>query len=133
MTRTARRLVRGGKASFRSQAEFRAAVLEVLRQDEPLATIGGPRLRRLLIGVPGVKLSVRYAEQHEAPLPAACPVCATELEPIRNRTLSGETIVLGRKCPRCDYWTHALRRVPVRYVFSGGSRAPRANRSPPKG
>lgn len=116
--RAARRVVRGGKATFPSQAAFRAALLEQIRRDEPLAVVGGRRLRRLLIGVPGVRLTVRYTERHDRRPLTQCPVCGSELTPIHNRTLGGETIVLGQRCTRCDYWTHAERRVPVRYIFS---------------
>ncbi|HTT16502.1 MAG TPA: hypothetical protein VMH49_03985 [Thermoplasmata archaeon] len=127
VSRAARRAVRGGRASFGSLAEFRSAVLNSLRRDEPLATVGGERLRRLLVGVGGVRLSVHYTERANAQLPDRCPVCRSELTPIRNRTLTGETIDLGRKCSRCDYWTHAARRVPVRYIISraGGPEKPR--------
>jgi hypothetical protein len=116
--RAARRVVRGGKATFSSQAAFRAALLEHIRRDEPLAVVGGRRLRRLLIGVPGVRMSVHYTERHDRRPLLECPVCGSELTPIHNRTLGGETIVLGQRCTRCDYWTHAERRVPVRYIFS---------------
>ncbi len=116
--RAARRLVRGGKAAFASQSEFRTALLAALRRDEPLATVGGPRLRRLLIGLPGVRLSVRYTERGPGGPLAACPVCGSSLRPIRNQTLAGESIVLGQRCARCDYWTHRARRVPVRYTVS---------------
>ncbi len=51
--RVARRLVRGAKATFTSQAQFRSSLLASLRRDEPLATIGGRRLCRLLLDVPG--------------------------------------------------------------------------------
>ncbi len=121
VARAARRVVRGAKASFRSQSAFRAAVLETLRRDEPLATVGGLRLRRLVLDVPGVRLSVRYRERPGRPVPESCPVCADELRPIRNRTLAGETVVLGKRCVRCDYWTHAVARVPVRYAISQAS------------
>jgi len=130
VTRAARRAVRGGKASFPSLAAFREAVIDALRREEPLAAIGGPRLRRLLVDVPGVKLTVHYTERPDGPLPERCPVCGAELEPIRNRTLTGETIELGRDCPRCSYWTHGARRVPVRYTVSRGEpRAPRPRKA----
>ncbi|HTT44617.1 MAG TPA: hypothetical protein VMH38_01190 [Thermoplasmata archaeon] len=116
--RAARRVVRGGKASFSSQAEFRKALLYQLRRDEPLAVLGGPRLRRLLIDVPGVRMSVRFTERTTSRPLVACPVCASPLAPIHNRTLTGDTVVLGQRCTRCEYWTHATRRVPVRYLFS---------------
>jgi hypothetical protein len=116
--RAARRVVRGGKASFPSQAAFREAVLTYIRRDEPLAAIGGARLRRLLVGVPGVRLTVRYTERPNTTPPTDCPVCRSPLRPIRNQTLTGERIVLGQRCTRCDYWTHGHRRTPVRYLFS---------------
>ncbi len=116
--RAARRLVRGSKAAFGSQVAFRAALLASLRRDEPLATVGGPRLRRLLVGLPGVRLSVHYRERGPAPPLAACPVCGAPLKPIRNQTLAGESVVLGQRCTVCDYWTHRPRRVPVRYLIS---------------
>ena len=110
--------MRGGKAVFPSQSTFRAAVIELLRREEPLATISGARLRRLLLDVPGIRMTVRYSERAGGPVPSRCPVCGSELRPIRNKTLSGESIVLGSRCLRCDYWTHRKRRVPVRYAFT---------------
>ena len=120
IARAARRAVRGGKASFPSLAAFRASVVDELRRDEPLAAVGGRRLRQLLVAVPGVKLTVHYTERADRPLPERCPVCGADLSPIRNRTLTGETVVLGRECTRCAYWTHGTRRVPVRYTVARG-------------
>ena len=118
--RAARRLVRGGKAQFSSQARFRAALLVLLRREEPLAVIGGRRLRRLLVDLPGVRMTVHYTERERATPLTACPVCGSELRPIKNRTLTGDSVVLGQRCTRCDYWTHRTRRVPVRYHISSG-------------
>ncbi len=129
--RAARRVVRGGRASFPSQAAFLDAVVAEVRRDDPRAALGGVRLRRLAVGVPGVRLSVRYAERPGEPAPAACPVCGSGLLPIRNRTLAGDTIELGRRCSRCDYWSHAHRRVPVRYAFSRAGSGNRSKRAPP--
>lgn len=131
--RAARRVVRSGKASFPSLTEFRAALIAQLRRDEPLATIGGARIRRLLVDVPGVRMNVRYTERRDLRPLDQCPVCSSELVPIRNRTLTGDTVTLGQRCRRCEYWTHSVRRVPVRYIFSqagivgrGGRRVERA-------
>ncbi len=121
IARAARAVVRGGKASFPSLTAFRQAVLDGLRHDEPLAAVGALRLRRLLVDVPGVKLTVHYAERPDRPLPTECPVCRGPLVPIRNRTLTGETVVLGQECSRCPYWSHTVPRVPVRYTVARGA------------
>lgn len=122
--RTARRVLRSGRATYPSQASFREAVVAALRRDDPLAVVGGTRLRRLILETPGVRLSVHYTERPEKLPLDSCPVCGSELKPVRNRTLTGDSVVLGQECTRCDYWTHRLRRVPVRYAFSRGG-APR--------
>lgn len=127
--RAARRVVRGSKASFPSQAEFLKALLKQIRREEPLAVLGGPRLRRLLIDVPGVRMTVRFTERYTRRPLVACPVCGSPLSPIHNRTLTGDTVVLGQRCTRCDYWTHAVRRVPVRYLFSEAGIDGRSNRA----
>ena len=126
--RVARRVVRGGKAFFPSQATFRDALLNQMRREEPLATIGGPRLRRLLVGIPGLRIGVHYTERTNPRPLSQCPVCGSPLAPIRNRTLTDETVVLGQRCTRCDYWTHRTRRVPVRYTFSRGGTSARTRR-----
>jgi hypothetical protein len=118
IVRAARRLVRGSKATFRSQNEFRGAVTRYLRAEDPLAVVGGRRLRRLLIGVPGIRVTVHYTEQEDPTPLTECPVCGSALRPIRNMTLGGESVVLGQRCTRCDYWTHRTRRVPTRYRIS---------------
>ncbi len=119
--RAARRVLRGGRATYPSQAAFRAAVLDVLRRDDPLAGVSGTRLRRLAMETPGVRLSVHYTERPGSDALAACPVCGSELRPIRNRTLTGDSVVIGQQCSRCRYWTHHPRRVPTRYIFARGT------------
>ena len=105
------------RSAFPSQASLRIAVLREIRRDEPRAGLGGLRLRRLLIGTPGIGVRVRYAERPSVGPLTACPVCGSPLREIPNRTLAGERIVLGQRCTRCDYWTHQKHRVPVRYTF----------------
>ena len=110
------RLLTLGVGRYSSQAAFLRAFRPALRAEDPTMRIAGPRLRSLLIGTPGVRLLVRYTERPEAPSRPDCPVCGEQLVPIRNRTLTGGVVDLGRRCPRCRYWTHRHRRVPVRYA-----------------
>lgn len=80
--------------------------------------ISGRRLRRLLIDLPGVRMTVRYKEREPSGTLTSCPVCGSPLKPIHNQTLTGDSVILGQRCTRCDYWTHRARRVPVRYLIS---------------
>jgi DNA-directed RNA polymerase subunit RPC12/RpoP len=109
-------IAKGGRA-FPSQAALRRALLPVLRRKDPLFALGGRRMRTLLVESPGLHLRVRYAERETRSPLSRCPVCGGALATIRNRTLFDDEVTLGYRCPRCGYWTHLKRRVPVRYVF----------------
>lgn len=118
-------LVRKGRGPFASQGELVRAVRRRLRADDPLAAVGGPRLRRILITTEGIRVDVEYAEREVSGPLESCPVCGSEVVPIRNRTLDDAAVTLGYRCPACGYWTHRKRRVPVRYTFRAAPDGPR--------
>jgi len=111
------RLLVLGIGHYDSQAAFLRAFRPALRAENPAMRISGPRLRSLLVDTPGVRLLVRFSERTDEAPPASCPVCGGPLGPIRNRTLTGEVVALGLRCPKCGYWMHRRRRVPVRYTI----------------
>lgn len=114
---SARRALRRGIRRFPSQNAFRRAMLARLKAEDPLFALGPRRLRALLVDAPGVRLEVRYAERTTRSPLTRCPVCSSDLRPLKNRTLWDDEVVLGYRCTRCAYWTHLNRRVPVRYSF----------------
>ncbi|MCI4335462.1 MAG: hypothetical protein L3K04_07555 [Thermoplasmata archaeon] len=111
-----RALRRAGRP-FESQAALRRAMLPLLREEERRFALGGARMRRLLLDSPALRLEVHYAKRPTDRPIDRCPVCRSDLVPIRNRTLTGGVVTLGFRCGRCQYWTHLERRVPVRYRF----------------
>lgn len=115
--RAARRALARSGRSFSSQAALRRHLLKLLREEEPLFSLGGKRMRRLLVSEPGIHLKVRYAERPSRRPLSRCPVCGSSLAAIRNRTLLEDRVTLGYRCTKCGYWTHLKRRVPVRYEF----------------
>ena len=104
-----------------SQRELLARVLPILRRRDPIAALGGRRLRGILLDVPGVRLDVSYREEATRRPLTRCPVCSGPILPIRNRTLDEDRVTLGYRCPKCGYWTHLRRRVPVRYSIRLGA------------
>ena len=113
----ARRTLGRSGGRIPSQAALRRALLPGLVKRDPLFVLGGPRMRRILLDAPGVRVEVRYAERSTRRPLQRCPVCRSEVRPIRNRTLEGDRVTLGYRCTHCAYWTHLKRRVPVRYRF----------------
>jgi DNA-directed RNA polymerase subunit RPC12/RpoP len=104
-----------------SQRALLARVLPILRRRDPIAALGGRRLREVLVEVPGVRFDVTYREEVSRRPITRCPVCSAGLRPIRNRTLDEDRVTLGYQCERCGYWTHLRRRVPVRYAIRIGA------------
>jgi ribosomal protein L34E len=100
-----------------SQRALQQAILPLLRRNEPLSAITGRRMRMILLSTPGVRVTVRFAERAHRRPPSRCPVCATELEGIQNRTLEDGQVTLGYRCRNCGYWTHLRSRIPVRYSY----------------
>lgn len=113
-----------------SQGALLRAVGPVLRAEDPLFALGGRRLRAVLLAVPTVRVAVEFAERPSRRPLTACPVCRGPLVPIRNSTLLGDRVTLGHRCPRCGYWTHLKRRVPVRYAFRLRSSVPPPSEGP---
>jgi tRNA(Ile2) C34 agmatinyltransferase TiaS len=114
-------LVRRARGPFASQVELLRAIRRRVRADDPLAVVGGRRLRYLLLATPGVRVDVEFTERNVAGALTKCPVCGGDVVPIRNRTLDAAAVTLGFRCPTCGYWTHRRRRVPVRYTFRAAS------------
>ncbi|MCI4350840.1 MAG: hypothetical protein L3K15_04945 [Thermoplasmata archaeon] len=118
MVRTvALELLRARSRPFPSQVAFAAEIVGRLQRVDPGLVVGGARLRRILLETTGVVVRVRYGERAGPPASDLCPVCRSPLRRIPNRTLEGGTVTVGYRCPRCGYWTHLRRRVPVRYIF----------------
>lgn len=117
-------VVRAARGRLTSQGALWRAVRERLRLEEPAAGLTPARLRRLLLGTPGVRVDIEFAERPDLPAPSVCPVCAGPLRPILNRSLDRGPVVLGQRCPACSYWTHRRRRSPVRYTYRAAGTRP---------
>lgn len=48
----------------------------------------------------------------------SCPVCASKVKKIENKTLQGGYITTGFKCTACPYHTNLPVKLPARYTFS---------------
>lgn len=119
--RAARTALARPSSKAASQRELLARVLPILRRRDPIAALGGRRLRGILLDLPEVRLDVVYREESSRRPLGRCPVCSGAVRPIRNRTLDEDRVILGYRCPRCGYWTHLRRRIPVRYTIRLGA------------
>lgn len=99
-----------------SQRELGDQVRRVLQEDDADWRASDRRIRRLAIDNDLVEVRVRTGTTGEQ-VREVCPVCEHDLQQVKNRTLKGDTTVVGTECPRCPYATGARHEVPLRYTF----------------
>ena len=113
----AQRELRAARKEAPTQAMIHRSVEARLREEDPAFRLGPARLRSILLRSPRVSVRIQYAQRPSRRPLQWCPVCGEEIRPLRNRTLEGDTVILGWRCTRCPFWTPVRRRVPARYAF----------------
>ena len=100
-----------------SLASMTAMVNMRLSSENPAWRVSQRRVKRTAAGMRQVKMEIISSEREAIIENPACIVCSTEMKPVMNRTLYGDTVTLGYICPKCGYRTGIRRKVPVRYTF----------------
>jgi len=105
--------------TIRSQSRLHRLIEARLKDIDPGARfkLSAERLRRIAATMQGVKMMIHCRESEQIFSGSKCPVCATQMRPIRNQTLYGWTVNTGKFCPVCNFWTGTKLRKPIRYVF----------------
>ncbi len=88
-----------------------------LSSENPSWRVGQRRIKKIAARMRGVEVEVISAETDEPLENPKCLVCGSDMRPVMNRTLYGETVVLGYSCPVCGYRTGLKRKIPMRYAF----------------
>lgn len=99
-----------------SQRELGDNVRTVLHEDEPDYRVSDERVRLIALEHELAEVRVRTGTTGEA-VREECPVCGASLDQVANKTLDGDTTVVGAECPECPYSTGARHEVPLRYEF----------------
>jgi len=100
-----------------SQAELGTFVRRVLHEEDEAYRASDERVRQLALAEGLAEVRVETGTTDE-PAREACPACGADVERVENRTLDGDTTVVGTSCPRCSYSTGRRYEVPLRYEFS---------------
>ena len=108
--------------TIKSQNEFTTLVLKELNSGETEYKLSGERLRRFAILKDMVSVDIEYRTSRPSALPDICPVCKSNLESVKNSTLSGEIIEIKRKCPCCSYSAYPRHFIPSKYTFNRRTR-----------
>ena len=101
-----------------SQRRLTELVREELRRIDPMYGVTEERVRRTAITAGLVKVTVESRDTGKRKKVVECPVCGSKLKRVRNRTITGGTVTIGKKCTVCPFRMGTTRRVPVRYAFA---------------
>lgn len=87
-----------------------------LQEEAPGSRVSQARVRRLVLehGLAAVRTTTGRTSR---PPPEACPVCGSDLETSKNKTLDGRETVVGTQCAACGYTSGSRLQVPLRYEF----------------
>ncbi len=102
----------------RSQRELTELVRKQLSLLDEGYRISGERIRRIGLNRGDIRVNIEYNTAKGKKLPDICPVCRNHISSIKNRTLDGGTIEIGRKCELCKFTTGPEASVPGRYLFT---------------
>lgn len=100
-----------------TQRRLGELVEERLHDRDPDYAVTGKRVRQLAVRSGSVEVRIEAREDGETPTMDRCPVCGSELEDRRNRTLTGGEVSTGYRCTWCPWWTGTVLRVPRQYAF----------------
>lgn len=103
---------------IRSQSELARLVRKELEKDEEDYRVSDERVRMLAIRRGLAAVHIDLHDTDDAQLPEICPVCRSAMNPVRNMTIYGESVEMGRRCVTCPYSVGTRRRIPGRYTFS---------------
>ncbi len=109
-----------------SQIKLKELVERDLQETDKDYRVGPRRLRVLALGSDHVRVDIHCRESDIIKKMSRCPVCDHNLKVVKNKTVFDGIVTIGHECTHCSYWTGKKRRIPTRYVFTLGSKKPRA-------
>ncbi|RLF48803.1 MAG: hypothetical protein DRN20_03750 [Thermoplasmata archaeon] len=104
--------------AINSQRLLREIVLNEIRKIDPSFRLSEKRLRMIAINSGVANVDIHCRESEKRAKMSRCPVCGSKLYPVKNKTIFGGTVTVGKECRVCGYWTGIKTRMPMRYVFT---------------
>ena len=101
-----------------SQKKLHGLVVKELKKMAPDFKLSEERLRIIALSMDSISIDIYTRESEEESISLEeCPVCYGEMKQVRNETIYGWKVTLGKVCKNCPYWTGRKKKIPTRYVF----------------
>ena len=100
-----------------SQEELAFLTLRKLKKEDENFTLSPMRAKRIALTIPEVEVKAKTKKSTQLRKITSCPICESEIEPIKVKNLLNKEIVVGYKCKKCGYESDLEAFMPMEYIF----------------
>ncbi|MEM5869944.1 MAG: hypothetical protein QXR09_02130 [Candidatus Aenigmatarchaeota archaeon] len=100
-----------------SQEELAELVLKNLRKEDKSYTLSPIRVKRIALKIPEIEVKAKTKKTLKLPKIDKCPICESNIEPVKIKNLLNREIIIGYKCSSCGYQSDLEAFMPMKYIF----------------
>ncbi len=100
-----------------SQEELARLVSKRLRQENKNYVVSPTRVKRAALEIPEVEVKAKTKKALKLQKIINCPICHSEIEPLRVKNLLDRDVTIGYSCTGCGYQSDLEAFMPMKYSF----------------
>lgn len=100
-----------------SQEELARLVLRRLRKEDRKYSLSPIRVKRIALAMPEIEVRAKTKKTLRLPKIEKCPVCESDIKPVKVKNLLNREITIGYRCTKCGYESDLEAFMPMKYIF----------------
>jgi len=100
-----------------SQEELCELALRFLRKKNEKYVLSPLRAKRIALSIPEIEVKAKTKKVPQVEKIERCPICDSDIVPIKVKNLLNEEIIIGYKCTSCGYQSDLEAFIPMKYIF----------------
>jgi len=105
------------RIKINSQEELARLALKRLKKEDKNYTLSPMRAKRIALLLEEVEVKAKTKKTIKLPKIERCPVCESEIKPIKVKNLLNKKITIGFRCTKCGYESDLEAFMPMKYIF----------------
>ena len=105
------------RVKVNSQEELARLALKRLKKEDKNYTLSPMRAKRIALLLEEVEVKAKTKKTIKLPKIERCPVCESEIKPIKVKNLLNKKITIGFRCTKCGYESDLEAFMPMKYEF----------------
>jgi hypothetical protein len=100
-----------------TQEELCTLVLRELKKRDENFRLSPQRAKRLALTIPEIQIKAKTRRAPRIRRIKRCPVCGSQIAPLRGVNLLNRRILIGYKCVTCAFQCDLEAFMPMKYIF----------------